>query len=131
MHYGEFLTHLIEDGIEAARFDYGRRPDQSQMRSGAIKGFEECRDRTPSQLSSLLTESRQITQDKLWAQAPDYWYWRCRAAEIEWVCNVVSAMLHNQRQPIIIQPTVRGIIKAAEIVGIAPKPLSFGPPHSG
>ena len=37
-----------------------------------------------------------------------YWYARCFALEVEWVCNVVSAMLMNEGRPTIVTPTARG-----------------------
>ena len=46
----------------------------------------------------------------------DYWRVRCREAEIEWVCNVVSAMLVNEKKSPIIPPTARGTITAGKIL---------------
>jgi len=115
--YQDALNIIIKDGIEAVRLDY-TRPDQKQKRDGSILGFEECRDRTPAQLVALLGESHTMTMDKFRDQAEDYWYWRCRDAEIEWVCNVVSAILINQGLPAISTCTARGMMKAAEIIGV-------------
>lgn len=53
----------------------------------------------------------------------EYWEARGFALEVEWVCNVVSAILMNEGKPTIIPPTARGTIRASEIVGIAPKSL--------
>lgn len=119
MRYHEFLALIIEDGIEAVRQDYVR-PDQNQKRDGSIKGFEECRRLDPIRLAALLSEAHATTNCKYREQAMDYWYWRCRETEIAWVCNVVSASLINQGLPPISDCTARGMIRAAEILGVAP-----------
>jgi hypothetical protein len=117
MRYDEFLLLTIEDGIEAARLDYAR-PEQQQKRDGSILGFEECRDRDPLKLAALLQDAQAMTRRKRGEHATDYWYWRCREAEIEWVCNVVSAICLSQGLPPIITPTVRGMKKALEVLGV-------------
>jgi len=43
---------------------------------------------------------------------------------MNWVCNVVSALLMNQGLSTIIQPTARGVLKAAEIVGVRGQDVS-------
>jgi hypothetical protein len=121
MEYGQFLSLVIDDGIEAARQSYNK-PQDHLKREGAIKGFEECRGLDPAKLAARLSEARQMTHTKLYHEAADYWYWRCREAEIEWVCNVVSALsalCRNQGWPEIVPCTVRGVIKAAEIIGVS------------
>ena len=53
----------------------------------------------------------------------NYWWFRCFQLEVEWVCNVVSAMLMNEghHTPLLSWlPTANGAMKAASIVGIAP-----------
>lgn len=122
MDYREFLTRVIDEGIEAAKQDYkGDSPEQIQRREGSIQGFEECRERLPGSLYLLLDESKKKAFEKHGKQAEDYWYWHCRAAEVEWVCNVVSALLVNEGCLPIAQnlPTARGAMKASEIVGVA------------
>jgi hypothetical protein len=114
-----FLTQVIDEGIAAARNDYaGEEGNRPAMRAGAVAGFEACRLKTPAELSILLGDARDRTQAAWRAKAADYWYHRCFEGEVEWVCNVLSAVLMNMGLPIIIQPTVRGTLRAAEIVGI-------------
>lgn len=123
MNYDEFLTRIIDDGIEAARKDY-KRPEQRAKLSGALEGFETCRDKNPEELSVLLKAAQRKTRiarsrvNEGEIGVDDYWRIRCCEAEIEWVCNVVSAMLVNQGTPPIITPTARGALKAAEILGV-------------
>lgn len=50
------LNAIIDDGIEAARVDYSK-PRNTLEREGAIHGFEECRSKVPTKISSLLVES--------------------------------------------------------------------------
>lgn len=122
MDYRQFLARVIDDGIEAVKKDYaGDSPEQTQKREGSIQGFQECRERLPGSLYLLLNEANKEAHEKHAEQAEDYWYWRCRAAEVEWVCNVVSALLVNEGcLPVASHfPTARGAMKAAEIVGVA------------
>ncbi len=52
----------------------------------------------------------------------NYWWFRCYQAEVEWVCNVVSAMLMNEGHitPLLSWlPTANGYIKVASIIGVA------------
>jgi hypothetical protein len=120
MQYQEFLTRVIDDGIAAARADYPH-DDQTGKLRGSVEGFELCRGLTPPQLGDLLTAVNQDAQRRMVEGAADYWYWRCRALEVEWVVNCVSAILMNQGLPLICGylPTSRGVIKASEIVGVA------------
>lgn len=130
--YWMLLERVIGDGIEAVKRDYNRERDERKQ-AGAIAGFEACRGRLPTQLAALLAEARldrgrahrdaherrkggtKEEQDNVSAK---YWYWRCRESEIEWVCNVVSAVLANQGLPVLVPPTYRGAMKAAEILGV-------------
>lgn len=115
MEYGSFIRRVIDDGIEAVKVDYAHKPLQ---RDGALRGFEECRGLLAPDLKSLLVEANERCIQAHREQAADYWYWRCRAAEIEWVANVVSAAFMNSGLPIIVTPTCRGMMKAAEILGV-------------
>jgi hypothetical protein len=65
-----------------------------------------------------MTEARRKTAEKHAERADDYWYWQCREAEIEWVCNVVSSLIAAMGGAFmpITSPTARGYMKMAEIV---------------
>lgn len=115
--YFDALNAVIDDGIEAARLDY-TKPDDKLKLDGSIRGFEECRGKTPVQLAVQLAIARGRAQQAHRQRAADYWYWQCRAAETEWVANVVSVLLLQQNLPVIVQPTVRGMLKAMDIVGV-------------
>lgn len=116
MNYIEYLTQIIDSGIKAAKTDYTDPKDNLKL-SGSIEGFEICRDKLPAQLLKLLNEAQIKSWDAITKDADDYWFWRCRELEIEWVCNCVSAMLINQGIEPIITPTARGVMRAAEIIG--------------
>lgn len=112
--YEAFLTRVIDEGIEAANQDYnGRKLD------GAVDGFEACRGKLPNQFNALLGEARARMRPHV-AGAEDFWYWRCYEAEVEWVMNVVSAMLVNEgKEPLMSYlPTASAFMKAASIVGV-------------
>lgn len=121
MDYNEFLGRVIDKGIAAVKADYS--PDDNR-REGSIKGFEECRGKSPAQLRDMLIQARKEvyekfidTQDSDKKGVDEYWALQGRASEIEWVCNCVSAMLVISGKPEIIPPTARGTIHAAKILG--------------
>lgn len=117
MTYEEFLQHLIEDGIRAVNVDYA---NDEARRAGALAGFEACRRKSPENLGVLLDEARQAEHRMRFmvqgATDADIWRSITFAAEVDWVCNVVSAMLMNQGLKTIVTPTARGVMKAAEIL---------------
>lgn len=115
MTHDDFLTQVINEGIAAARKDYANRPDKL---NGAVAGFEACRDKNSQELKDLLEASLTAKKDARMRKATDYWWFVCYAAEVEWVCNCVSACLYNQGFPVIITPTARGMMQAAKIIGI-------------
>ena len=119
MSYEDFLDRVIAEGIQGAEEDYaGSTPSKILKRTGAVQGFRLCKDCTPEQLKELYGEAGKKVDVAYKAQAQDYWYWRCYQSEIEWVCNVVSAMLTNEgREPLAAHfPTARGMIKASAIL---------------
>lgn len=117
MEYDEFLERIVDDGKKAAEESYAKSP--SKLR-GALAGFEECRGKTPQELAVVLLEARRRTHEARLTEAADYWEIRCFEAEVEWVCNCVSAMMVNSGMAPIVNPTARGVIKAAEVAGVAP-----------
>lgn len=117
MNYLEFLTKVLNDGIEAAKKDYADRPDRLR---GSLSGFEACRGKSPVDLAKLLAWARGQTHAAMLKQAENYWEVRCFEAEVEWTCNCVSALMVNSGMEPIVPPTARGTIKAAEIAGVAP-----------
>jgi len=114
----QLIKRICDDGIEAVKLDYAR-PDQDDKRRGSIAGFEACRGLTPNGLAELLNAAHDATEDARHREAADYWWFRCHELEVEWTCNVMSAALANMGLPVIIQPTCRGAMKAAEILGVA------------
>jgi hypothetical protein len=130
--YEQLLTRVIDDGIAAAKQSYAEQPDKLR---GALEGFEACRGQSPAQLVALYKNS-ELETDRirrlLVHQAPaaktalvlkdeiNYWRFRCRTLEIEWVCNVISVGLQLQDFPPLLphQPTARAAFKYAEIVNV-------------
>lgn len=117
MIFDDFVTRIIDDGIQAATDDYTRPNQQNKLR-GSVAGFEICRGKNVEELRELLAASATATHDACQRKSSDYWWYRCYEVEVEWVCNCTSALLHNQKLPTIVTPTVRGVMKAAEIVGV-------------
>lgn len=120
MDYKTFLSKVIEDGIAGVKRDY-KRKSQKLIREGSIAGFEACREKNPVQLNELLEHSEKVSQEAMVGELKDYWYYRGFLLEVKWVCNVVSAMLMNQKLPTIIPPTARGVIQAGNIIGVTGK----------
>lgn len=114
----DLLTKTIEIGIDAAKMDYAGAQNGDKLH-GSISGFNACRDKTPTEIAALLGEANITVIEKRRERSSDYWYWRCRAAEIEWVANVISAVLVNQGQRPIISPTARGVLFAAKVMEMA------------
>ncbi len=115
MEYDRLLTRVVDEGIEAARKSYARSPDKLK---GAVDGFEFCRGKDTDGLRTALEHARTATKAARICKADNYWEVRCFEAEVEWVCNVISAALENQGLPVIMRPTVRGFMKAASIIGV-------------
>ena len=122
--YHAFLNRVIDDGIAAARDSYATDPHKQR---GAVEGFEACRGKRPDELAELLTEANRRSNaarelvhnsNEHDVAAQSYWHVRCYAAEVEWVCNVVSCALQNEGRPTIVIPTARAFRKAAEILGV-------------
>lgn len=115
MTFDDFLTEVIRRGIDAVKVDYAHK---EQHRLGAIAGFEACRGKTPAELALLLQDVNDRVKLAFRRQEPNYWYYRCQALEVQWCCNVASAVLLNEGRPTIIPPTVRAMQLAADIVGV-------------
>lgn len=123
MNYKELIEKTVKKGIVAAKRDYIRK-DQKSILKGSIAGFKACLGKDIQGLTKLLNEanekSRQLLlkNNKSKKEIDKYWEIRGFNLEVEWVCNVVSAVLYNEGLLTIIPPTARGMITASEIVGV-------------
>lgn len=124
MEYNEFLNRVINEGIEAARNDY-KKESQKPYLEGSVAGFEACRNKNPLELFEVFKESQEYVNNSFAERDKHekYWWLRCYQLEVEWVCNVVSAILLNEGKPPILSwmPTCNGVSKAASIVGLENK----------
>jgi hypothetical protein len=122
MNYNEFLTRVIDEGIEAAKTDYTEESDKQRL-EGSIAGFEACRDKNPEELVRVWKKASDDVNNAFGDNERKYWWFRCFQLEVEWVCNVVSAMLLNEgRRPLLAWlPTANGGMKAASILGVNEK----------
>jgi hypothetical protein len=110
----KLLDQIVDDGIKACSESY---KDDAKKREGAIAGFEACRNKSVFELRQILGVASNAADVARAVDRENYWYLRCFHAEVEWVCNVVSACLQNQGLDPIVTP-MRGYLKAAEIVGV-------------
>lgn len=119
MNYQYFLEQVINDGIEAAKSDYSGPKDKERL-DGSIAGFEACRKKNPDELVDVFQKASEDMNQAYIEQKSNYWWYRCFQAEVEWVCNVVSAMLINEGHHTLISylPTSSGVMKASEIIGV-------------
>jgi hypothetical protein len=118
MNYYDFLNKVIEDGISAAKKTY--KDSKNQKLDGALAAFEACRNKMPEDLIEIYTTALSYCENaRKNKDSENYWWFRCYLAEVEWVCNVVSAILRNQGLPPLLPnlPTERGFMKAVQILG--------------
>jgi hypothetical protein len=115
--YQQFLTRVIDSGIQAARKDYGGQGDAHKLK-GALAGFEVCRGKVPEEIRKLLCAARlkRFELSRSQAGSSSYWEHVCYEAEIEWVANVVSAALVSSGENTIISPTCMGVLQAAKLL---------------
>jgi hypothetical protein len=118
MTHDQLVTAVIDGGVAGVRRDYSR-PEQARELAGSVAGFEACRGKSVPELADLLGAARIATEDaRKSSHGADYWWFRCYEAEVEWVCNVVSASLLNAGLPTIVPPTAPGMLAAAQIIGV-------------
>jgi hypothetical protein len=114
--YEDFLARIISEGIAAARESYKNSPLKLE---GAIAGFEACLNKSIDELRDVLEQAKRNRNQALARNDGSYWKYRCFESEVEWVCNVVSAALLNEgSKDLIVEPTGRGLMQAARILGI-------------
>lgn len=110
LRYQDFLASVIDESkLTASNFF---RYDSIYAESGALAGLEACRDKSPPQLSELLTRSYRVHHMALHETVPQR-YVKITAFlhEVLWICTVISCVLVNQGIEPIVQPT----LKAAHI----------------
>lgn len=118
MNYNQFLAKIISDGINAAKADYTSKSDKERL-DGSIAGFEACRNKAPQELAILLNKATIECNEAFREDRPNYWYYKSYQLEVEWVCNCVSCALVNQGEAPIVTPTARGMMRAAEVLGVS------------
>jgi hypothetical protein len=118
MDYDGLKNAICDDGETEVREAYVEPKDAVKL-NGSLAGFAEARQTiSPDDLSALLATAARDCVDAHLRDDKNYWFWRYRHLQVEWVANVVSAALYNEKKPTIIIPTVRGLMKAADILGV-------------
>lgn len=109
------MEKIIDRGIEAAKLDYKSDPIKL---AGAINGFEACRGKAPLKLIPIWQFSNKKAFYAREKESKNYWFWRCRAMEIDWVLNNVACFLGANGVPFPWQTTVRGYLNVSKILGL-------------
>jgi len=120
MDLGPFIDRVCAVGMAVARASYPRS-DQSERLKGCIEGFEICQGiEHADHLLEALHQANARAIEAFADQATDYRRWNCRAAGIEWVCDVVSAALvaHGLRSLGPLWPTPPAMRESASILGV-------------
>jgi len=121
MTYEEFLNEVIERGIHGVLFDFGKPEDKPKL-EGSLEGFRACRGKKANEIADLLALAREassrafmeVSEKKI--SSEEYWKLQYIAAQVEWVANVLSAVLPNYGIEPIVEPTVRGAMAADAII---------------
>ena len=119
MNLFEFTNRVVDNGILAVKKDYKDSPEQLK---GALAGFEACRGKNPGELQMLLNRASRDVMEAFHRSESgnggnNYWEFKCKHAEIEWVCNLVSAVLAKNGMPVIVHPTCGGFMMANRVIG--------------
>jgi hypothetical protein len=86
------LKRVCEEGKAAARRDYATE-DQQLLLEGSVQGFDEAaRMLNGDHLAGLFEGASEKAMEALIDQDERYWFWRGRASEIGWCCNVLGGI---------------------------------------
>jgi hypothetical protein len=97
------LQRVCEEGKAAARRDYATE-DQQLLLLGSIRGFDEAaRMVNGEHLAGLFEGASEKAMEALIGQEVDYWFWRGRASEIGWCCNVLGGI--DLMEPVVMLTT--------------------------
>ncbi len=118
----DFLLMLIDDALEDARFRHLQTPGELLEFQGSCCALSECSsrmmgDEMPRRLASLLENARADSARALEEDHPDKQYWFAREVQVEWISEVVSVILLQNRLQVIVPPTKGAAMAAARIVG--------------
>lgn len=119
MDRNELLNAIIDDGVYEIETSYTRL-DQRMKRDGGVAGFEACRGKSDEDLLRLLATAKDGASAACREQAADYWWHRMYEAQVEWTLNVLSAAMHANGVEPLTGYSARGVIKAADILGVRP-----------
>ena len=116
MPFNDFLNAVLDDGIEEVKVAYAGL-GREERRLGAIAGFELFRGQPREAIKAIHDEAMRDAQAARANRQADYWFWRMRHAQAEWVLNVVNAADHAHGNPTDSIPTARGLAKAIDVLG--------------
>lgn len=124
MLVAEFLAFLLDDALEDARERAARSRDTLGF-TAVERALGECRialgGNIAAGLSALLRRAREDNRAALAASRPDLWFWFVREAQIEWIAEVVSVLLLQNRMPTIVPPGRGAALEAARLAGVLPR----------
>lgn len=109
------IEQIVDRGIEGVKVSYKSDPKRL---AGAINGLEACRGKSPLKLIPIWQFSNKKAFYARENNSPNYWFWRCRTMEIDWVLNNVSCFLYMNGIAFPWQATSRGFMNVSSILGL-------------
>lgn len=116
--YEDFLEAVVRDGLAEVETAYAGEGREQKL-AGAVAGFEMMRGKPRGELKALADEARERAVEASAEQGDDYWFWRMRSAQAEWVLNVINAADYAHGRPTDFPATSRGLEKAVGVLGAA------------
>lgn len=131
--YSAFVEEVTKREEAVARDTYVG-PGRARELEGALEGLEACRGLPPlvMPMRALIREQSTLLED---LRSSDdlmrFWKQRCKLSAIEWVAQVVSAVLEANHLDVVTTPGIKARVHAAICVRtlLEAKPIQFTPWH--
>lgn len=114
MKLSELQDKAIESAMRSAHAMYKDEPDKF---AGCVAGLTECRGKSPEQLGVVLVGANTALSLAYAKQDRRYWEVAMFHAEVEGICDVMSAALKGMGKDPIIEPSKAGYDKAVALLG--------------
>ena len=118
MNFYDFMSFLLDDSLEDARYDYLRGKHSEEEFKAVEQAIDECRQVASSR--RLVTDMRALlakaeTEARASEERPQYLYLFTRAACVNWIASVISVPLSQFKIGPIVDPSNEAIKAAARL----------------